>query len=131
MIGGVLGMGRRMAESRMTDTCKVTRISRGVLNESTGKHPETVTQVYTGPCRVKYSSMTPKDIEAGSQLLVLGTPEVHVPAGTAGFLPDDLVEITGSVTRADQVGRIFTVIAPFDGTQTTALRYRVEAADGR
>jgi hypothetical protein len=131
MIGGVLGMGRRMAESRMTDTCKVTRISRGVLNESTGKHPETITQVYTGPCRVKHSSMAPMDIEAGSQLLTLGTPEIHVPAGTATFHPDDQVEITWSGTRADQIGRLFKVIAPFDGTQTTALRYRVEADDGR
>lgn len=131
MIGGVLGMGRRIAESRMTDTCKVTRVIRGAMNDATGKHAVTVTEVYSGPCRVKHPTTVAKDVEAGSQLLAVGSLEVHVPVGTAVFAADDLVEITGSVSRADQVGRKFTVLSPFDGTQTTALRYRVETSDGR
>jgi hypothetical protein len=101
------------------------------LNEATGEHAKTVTTVYSGPCRVKHPTTGAKDVEAGSQLLALGSLEVHVPVGTAVFAADDVVEITASLSRSDQVGRMFIVSAPFDGSQTTALRYRVEAADGR
>lgn len=130
MIAGALGMGRRMAESRMTDTVTVTRPGGKTWNESQGEWTITPVTAYSGKARIKHGG-SPRDVEAGSQLLAVGQIEVHVPAGTAAFRPDDTVTVTGCVTRPDQVGRVFTVVAPFDGSQTTALRYRVEAADGR
>ena len=131
MIGGVLGMGRRMAEGRMTDTCKVVRPVPGVLNEATGKRAVTYTEVYAGPCRVKHPTTAAKPADAGSQLLVMSALEVHLPVTATGVRAEDVVEITASPTRAEQAGRRFKIVAPFDGSQTTALRFRVEVADGR
>lgn len=128
----VLEAGRRMAESRMTDTISVTRGGGEWLNPETDEYEyvEPLT-VYTGQARIRHASGKPGDVEAGSQLLTVGTLEIHVPVGTAAFLPDDLATITGCPTRPDQVGREFIVIAPFDGSQTTAVRYQVEAFDAR
>lgn len=131
MIGGVLSMGRRMAEARMTDTCKITRSAKEPLNESNGKHPVTTTEVYAGPCRVKHPTTAAKPADAGAQLIVVSGLELHVPVTATGIRAQDVVEITASGTRTEQAGRKFTVLAPFDGSQTTALRFRVEVADGR
>ncbi len=126
-----LSMGRRMAESRMTDACTVTRAGAKVWNESQGEWTVTTVTAYSGKCRVKHPSAVPRDVEAGSQLLTVGQLELHLPVGSVMLQPDDLVSVTGSDTRADQVGREFRVLAPFDGSQTTAVRYRIEVADGR
>lgn len=130
MIGGVLGMGRAMAESRMTDTCKITRVGSKTLNEGTGTYTPSVVTVFTGACRIKSGSGV-SQVDAGSGLVVVSQVELHLPVTAAGVLPGDMVEVTGSVTRSEQVGRVFRVVAAFDGSQTTALRYRVEVADGR
>lgn len=128
---GVLGMGRVMAESRMTDSCAVTRPGPKVWNEATGEYTSTVVSVYSGKCRVKSPSMAGRDVDAGSRLVVVSQTEVHLPLSAVGVRADDLVTITGSETRAEQSGRKFTVTAPFDGSQSTALRFRIEAADER
>lgn len=130
MIGGVLGMGRRMAVSRMTDSCTVTRAGAKTLNESTGTYSASVVSVFTGQCRIKSGSGVSQG-DAGSELVVVSQVELHLPVSAVGVLPGDTVTVTGSATRADQVGRKFTVVSAFDGSQTTALRYRVEVADGR
>ncbi len=130
MIAGVLGMGRRMAASRMTDSCKITRVGSKTLNEGTGTYTPSVVTVFTGVCRIKSGSGVSQG-DAGSELVVVSQVELHLPVTASGVLPGDTVEITGSLTRADQVGRVFQVVAAFDGSQTTALRYRVEVADGR
>lgn len=132
----VLDSGRRMAESRMTDECAVTRVDPDATDdemwdEEQGRYVPALITVYTGRCRIRHTSAAPADIEAGAQLLAVGKPEIHVPVGSPVFYPDDVVTITASATRPDQVGREFTVQGAFDGSQTTALRYRVEVADGR
>ena len=132
MIGGVLGMGRSMAESRMTDSCKVFRLVKATVpDEDSGTYPTTEVVAYSGSCRIKHPSTAGKDVDAGSQLLVMSQVEVHLPLSASGVLPADTVEITACPTRPDQVGRRFTIDAPFDGSQTTALRYRVQIADER
>lgn len=128
---GVLSMGRRMAESRMTDACTVTRAGPPVWNEDTGENEASVVVVYSGPCRVKHPTTMGRDADAGSHLVVVSQTEVHLPLGAVGVLAKDTLKVTGSATRPDQVGRLFTISAPFDGSQTTALRFRVEVADGR
>lgn len=131
MIGGVLGMGRRMAESRMTDQCRVTRPGPKVWDEAAGEWVQVPVQVFAGSCRVKHPTVAARAAEAGSQLLVVSSIEVHLPVAAVNVRAGDTVELTGSDTRPEESGRRFTVIAPFDGTQTTALRFRVEVADGR
>lgn len=131
MIGGVLGLGRSMAESRMTDVCMVSRPGAKVWDEDAGEYVQVPLVVYAGPCRVKHPTTSGKDVDAGSQLVVVSQVEVHLPLIAVGVLPADTVELTACPTRPDQVGRRFTIDAPFDGSQTTALRYRVEVADDR
>lgn len=132
MIGGVLGMGRRMAESRMLDECRVFRVAKATVpDEESGTYPEVEVVAYAGKCRVKHPTTAGKDADAGSQLIVVSQVEVHLPLDAVGVLPGDTVEITAAPTRPDQAGRKFTIDGPFDGSQTTALRYRVGVADGR
>lgn len=131
MIGAALGMGRRAAESRMTDTVTVTRDGDEVWDEDLGEFVPSVSTVYSGAARVKHPSVSARDVEAGSQLLAVGQLEVHVPVGTAVFELGDSVTVTACPTRPDQVGRVFRVSSLFDGSQSTALRYRVEVGDAR
>lgn len=126
-----LGMGRRMAESRMLDECVVSRPGPKVWDEDAGGYAQTPVVVFSGPCRVKHPTTSGKDADARSQLIVVTQVEVHIPLTAVGVLPGDTVELTACPTRPDQVGRQFTIDSPFDGSQTTALRYRVEVADGR
>lgn len=131
MIGGVLGMGRRMAEARMTDKCEITRAGTPVWDEEAGENIGPVEVVYQGPCRVKHPSTAARDVEAGSQLLAVTFTELHLPLSAVGVRADDAATILESSTRLEQAARQFTIMAPFDGSQTTALRFRVEAFDER
>lgn len=131
-IAAHLPLMRAQAESRMSDSCKVFRlIKSSVIDEDTGTYPTVEQVAYSGQCRVKHPSTAAKDANSGSQLVVISQSEIHLPLSAVGVLPADLVEITACPTRPDQVGRLFTIAAPFDGSQTTALRYRVEVADAR
>ncbi|UOQ60382.1 DUF6093 family protein [Leucobacter rhizosphaerae] len=133
-----LMMARREAERNMRDRCRVTRISKGTaLDEDTGKYPNVSTVIYEGAggaggkARLKHPRMAAKEVDAGSQLLVSTSLELQVPVASEDFAAGDVVEMTACPDRPNQVGRKFKVIGPFDGSQTTALRYRVEAFDGR
>lgn len=128
---GALSLGRRMAESRMTDACTITRAGSPTWDESKGEYTSTAVSVYSGPCRVKHPTAMARDVDAGSQLLAVTQLELHLPVSAVGVRAGDVVSITGSVTRGEQVGRKFTIVAPFDGSQSTALRFRIEAADER
>ncbi len=119
------------AESRMNDRIKTTRAGDKVWDEENGEWVTSEVVIYEGKARIKRPNDLSTDAEAGSQLIAVGRLQVHVPVGSSPFAPDDLIEVTACVTRQDQVGRKFSVVAPFDGSQLTAVRYRVEVADGR
>lgn len=131
ILSGSLSMGRRMAESRMLDECAITRVGEKAWDEERGEWATTQLVVYSGRCRIKHPSTAARDIEAGSQLLAVTFTELHLPLSAVGVRADDTVTITASSTRPEQAARQFTVTAPFDGSQTTALRFRVEAFDER
>ncbi|MCW2287035.1 hypothetical protein EDF60_1686 [Leucobacter luti] len=130
-IAQVLPGLRAEAESRMDDTVQVTRDGERTWDEVSGEWVSAKVVIYEGKARIKRPNDLSVDAEAGSQLIAVGRLQVHVPVGSPVFAPNDLIEVTGSLSRADQVGRTFVVAAPFDGSQTTAIRYRVEVADGR
>lgn len=115
----------------MTDTIEVSRAGERVWDEDAGEWTTAPVTVYAGPARVKHDSGRATDADSGSQLMTVGSLEVHVPVGSAVFRQDDRVAVTACPTRPDQVGREFIVTAPFDGSQTTAVRYRVEVFDAR
>lgn len=127
-----LRMGRVEAERDMRDRCKVTRsVTSDVLDEDTGTYPVVEMTVYEGKCRLKQPRMSAKEIDAAGQLLVSTSLELQVPVDTDDFAAGDIAEMVKSPDRPRQVGRQFKVVGPFDGSQTTKLRYRVEAFDER
>ena len=107
---------RAEAESRMDDLIRTTRAGTKVWDEDSGAWVTAEVVVYEGKARIKRSNELSSDV---------------VPVGSPAFAPNDLIEIAACTSRPDQVGRVFVVSAPFDGSQTTAVRYRVEVADGR
>ena len=122
---------RAEAESRMDDRIKTKRAGEKVWDESSGEWVTSEVVIFEGKARIKRPNDLSTDAEAGSQLIAIGRLQVHVPVGSTPFAPDDVIEVTACATRPDQVGRKFVVVAPFDGSQLTAVRYRVEVADGR
>lgn len=127
-----LRMGRVEAERDMRDRCKVVRISKGPeLDEITGLYPDVETVIYEGKCRLKQPRMSAKEIDAAGQLLVATSLELQVPVDSDDFAAGDVASMTVCPDRPRQVGRRFTIVGPFDGSQTTKLRYRVEAFDER
>lgn len=132
MIGGVLNMGRSMMKARMTDECRITRAVEAEWNEEAGKTiPSMTLLVYDGICEVKAPTVSGKQVETGSQLVVVSQTEVRLPHDASGVMPGDLVTVTKSRYRPHLVGREYIIAAPFDGSLTTALRYRVEVDDER
>lgn len=128
-VSRALSMGRRAAESRMLDMVDVSREGGEVWDEDMGQYVPGLVSVYSGKARIKHAGIIGRDVEAGSHLLTVGQVEVHVPVGAALFSPGDRVRVTVSPTRPDQVGRDLYVVGPFDGSQTTSVRYRVESVN--
>lgn len=118
------------AESRMTDTCRITRAvaSTGDVDPVTGLPTAgTRTTVYTGVCRVR----TGGSVSAGSQRQVAGdtvtavSSLLHLPIGAPQVKVNDRVEILTSVNPT-MVG-LFTVSGLVPGSQMTAQRVQVTA----
>ncbi len=126
-----LAAARAEVESRMLDACTITRPGEKVWDEELGQWVTSTFTAYEGKCRIRHRTVGDASVESGSQLLAVSETEIHLPALTVGVEVSDTVTITACPTRPAQVGRRFNVSWMMDGSQTTALRYRVEAADGR
>lgn len=122
---------RAEAESRMDDLIKAVRAGVKEWDEDAGAWVATEVVIYEGKARVKRSNVVSVASNAGSQLTTVDRLQVHVPVGSPPFSINDLIEVTASASRPEQVGRRYKIAAMFDGSQTTALRYAVEVADGR
>lgn len=127
----MLKRGRKRAIERMDATCLITRPGPKTWDEDFGEHVYPPVTVYADICRLVDASTGGKKVAAGGQLLVVTSPELHLPADTVGVEVSDLVEITRCDSRPSIVGETYKIREPVDGTQVTALRYKVEAADGR
>ena len=121
---------RAEAESRMRDTCRVTRAVSGTgdLDPDTGlpvANPRTV--VYAGACRVR----TGGSISAGSlrqsaaDTVTQVTSVLSVPVSAPAVLVNDRVEITSSENPV--LVRLFTVSGLIPNSQSTAQRVQITA----
>lgn len=125
-------MARREAESGMRDACKATVLVKSeVLDEDTGEYPMVPRTIYEGKARLKHPRSMAQAKDAGSQLVVMTSMEIQIPVDSDDLPAGCVVEITRCPDRPRQVGREFSVVGPFDGSQTTALRYRIEVSDER
>lgn len=125
MIGGVLGMGRRMAESRMSETVTVGRFE---LVRPPGSLDAVLTLVetfYAGVARVKFPSASAQVKSPAGQQVVETNVVVSLPSGTVLVPAGVLVRVDASTSDGSLVGRLFRVDGPAQSGQTTAHRYPV------
>lgn len=125
MIGGVLGMGRRMAESRMLETVTVGRFE---LVRQPGSLDQVLTLVetfYTGVARVKFPSSSAQVKAPAGQQIVETNVVVSLPSSSAPVPAGALVRVDLSSADDALVGRMFRVDGPAQAGQTTAHRYPV------
>lgn len=127
----MLKRGRKRAVERMDAECLITRPGSKTWIEETGTHEYTPVTVYEGVCRLVDASTTGRKVAAGGQLLVVTSPELHLPADTVGIQVSDSVLITACESRPSAAGETFSIREPVEGTQVTALRHKVEASHGR
>lgn len=127
----MLERGRKRALERMDSLCVITRPGAQVWDEENGEWVASTVTIYEGVCRLVDASTGGKKVAAGGQLLVITSPELHLPADAAGVEVSDLVELTACASRPAIIGERYMIRETVDGTQVTALRYKVEAADGR
>lgn len=125
-LAGVLKLGRRQAESRMTQTWRV-----GELVESTDPITfdpiQSFVAVYDGPGRLKSVQATSvSDREVGGQPVAMQVFELHLPSGTTGITPDMRAICDDSPEDASLVGRVVRVKGFPAAGQTTAARFSVE-----
>lgn len=128
---GALSRLQSVAESRMTDTCRVTRgsASEGDLDPVTGVPTAGArSTVYEGVCRVR----TGGSVSAGSQresagdVVVQVASVLHLPIAAPRVIVDDHVEVLTSVNPS-LPALAFTVSGLIPGSQMTAQRVQVTA----
>lgn len=121
----VLAAARAAAESRMTDTATVARVTGRSTNGTTGVVTATTSTVYSGACRFKPGTQA-LTADAGGHAFTLTPAEVHFPVGAFAPAVGDRVTFTASQTDTSAVGRVVVVTSRPMGSQTSALRVPVE-----
>lgn len=126
MIAGVLGMGRRMAVSRMTETVTVSVESKST-NPSTGDPVRTVSSpVYSGVAQIAFPSLVVSERDVQGQQVAATSPVLKLPVSVGVVLTGHVVRVTASTSDASLVGRWFRVKSPPQSGQVTAHRYPLE-----
>jgi hypothetical protein len=128
----VLARGRAMAEAGMVDACTITRVTATTTDRDTGQPSETVSTIYTGPCRVQELFGFSRDLAAApdqpqlARYRVLQLPVITSEDVRAG----DQVIITGCVNDPDLVGLAMVVRDQSGKSEATARRVGIEEITG-
>lgn len=121
-----LGMGRRLAESRMTETFDFYTVARG--EDPVTLQPVDVETVVAagvkGRLKITSSVVSEKDI-AGQAPAVMQR-EVHVALGSVTVGPSVFVRVASSASDPGAVGRVFRTGMRSGVGQVTVWRYPVE-----
>jgi len=121
-----LARGRALAESLMTDSCTIRRVTGTVTDPDTGRVTPTYTSVYEGRCRVQQQQVQARAVEPGEAHLLMLRLEVHLPMSVTGVAAGDEVVITASTHDPDLVSRVFVVRELAHKSHATARRLGVE-----
>jgi len=134
-----LGEFQAHAESRMRDTCQITRPSdeRGELNPTTGKYdaPDPVV-IYEGKCRIpRLTSVTGgvATAEAGDAVWKVGEYPFAVPITdptTASIQPGDTVNYLTAADNPALVGMEFGIVDPLTYSASKDRRFRMKKVVG-
>lgn len=120
-----LGMGRRMAESRMTETVTVGRWENVRPTGSLDPVSTLVETFYSGAARVKYPSASAVVKSPAGQQIAETNIVVSLPSSTRAVPTGAKVRVDSSAADTSLVGRMFRVDGPAQAGQTTAHRYPV------
>ena len=131
---GVLPELRAMAESMMTATCRITRLSddRGEMDADTLQYVEPTPEViYEGKCRVQDRRDRDASDDAGERRQHLSGRELQLPvAGTEDVAVRDVVTILTNPEDGALVDREFTVDGRHEKSHATARRLPIVAVSG-
>ncbi|QZY52716.1 DUF6093 family protein [Leucobacter tenebrionis] len=117
--------GRRMAESRMSETVLVGRWENIRPPGQLDPVPTLVETFYTGRARVKYPSAAASVQNPAGQQLTETSVVVSLPSGAAVVPTGAVVMVEASTADVSLVGRTYRVSGPAQAGQTTAHRYPV------
>lgn len=128
----ILNRGRQLAESLMTDQCRVTHMGKPVTDPETGLVEPASNTVYEGKCKVQTSGGLAVENTEGGIVEALGavTPVwsmyVHFPYGTTGLLPGDVCEITEADDPNLKGRKLRLLNMQSEKTHSTACRWNVK-----
>lgn len=92
----MLGGARELAASHMRDSCRIERVTRGELGNN-GRHAETRTLVWSGPCQFKTGSAQVDEREQAARSASALSHTLRIPASvTEAIGPDLVVTVTGN-----------------------------------
>lgn len=125
MIG--LAMGRRMAEAKMKDTCRITRPGPQVWDELTMTYTPSSINVYEGKCGLLNPYRAPTTATTPGQAQTVQMARLSLPvANSTGIAEGDIVEYLTSESDPDLPGTEFKVIGGAHQSDATARRVPVE-----
>lgn len=130
----ILNRGRQLAESLMTDQCRVTHMGKPVTDPETGLVEPAANTVYEGKCKVQTSGGLAAENTEGGIVEALGavTPVwsmyVHFPYGTTGLLPGDVCEITEAADPNLKGRKLRLLNMQSEKSHATACRWNVKEA---
>lgn len=125
MITGVLGMGRRVAESRMTENVTVGRFEKVRVPGSLDAVLTLVETFYVGPARVKFPSASAVVKNPVGQQVTETNIVASLPTSAGLVSTGALVQVDASSVDPALVARRFRIDGPAQAGQTTAHRYPV------
>ena len=107
----ILNRGRQLAESLMTDQCRVTHMGKPVTDPETGLvEPAAITGI----------------VEAFGAVTPVWSMYVHFPYGTMGLLPGDVCEITEADDPNLKGRKLRLLNMQSEKTHSTACRWNVK-----
>lgn len=122
LLTNALGMGRNMADARMTETVTIGRFKDE--HDSDGAPTrELVDTYYTGKARVKLSSLAVSGSNATSQDVSAQQPYVSIPTGSPAIPKGAEVQVSASTVDPLLVGLMLEVEGRSQSGQTTSHRY--------
>lgn len=123
LLNRALGMGRSLAESRMTETVTVG-LFQDKTDETTGAPIRVLVESkYQGKARVKYPSLAITERSEPAQPVSVQEPYLSIPTGSPALAEGDEILITASAADSRLVGLTARVGGSPQQGQTTSHRY--------
>lgn len=104
----LLARAQRAAELGMVDTCTIRRRTGEATDPNSGVITPTLSDVYTGKCRLRQKDAQGQQHDVGEDYVLLLRIELQLPVTVVGLQVGDEVAITAS-RDPDLIGRAFLI----------------------